>query len=90
MRALFPALIGWLLFCFFLGILSQAAREVAKYFLGPESPAVVFERRHRDWLLLDPRYAARHARLHRPNGTPAPALWLFAVGLGVLLQIILI
>jgi NADH:ubiquinone reductase (H+-translocating) len=39
MRALFPALIGWLLFCFFLGILSQAAREVAEYFLGPESPA---------------------------------------------------
>jgi len=39
MRALFPALICWLLFCFFLGILSQAAREVAKYFLGPESPA---------------------------------------------------
>jgi NADH dehydrogenase len=39
MRALFPALIGWLLFCFFLGILSQAAREVVKYFLGPESPA---------------------------------------------------
>src|SRR5260370_41018978 len=39
MRALFPALIGWFLFCFFLGILSQAAREVAKYFLGPESPA---------------------------------------------------
>jgi NADH:ubiquinone reductase (H+-translocating) len=38
MRALFPALICWLLFCFFLGILSQAAREVAKYFLGPESP----------------------------------------------------
>jgi NADH dehydrogenase len=28
-----------LLFCFFLGILSQAAREVVKYFLGPESPA---------------------------------------------------
>jgi NADH dehydrogenase len=39
MRALFPALIGWLLFCFFLGVLSQAAREVAQYFLGPESPA---------------------------------------------------
>jgi NADH dehydrogenase len=41
MRALFPALIGWLLFCFFLGILSQAARKIAKYFLGPESPARV-------------------------------------------------
>src|SRR5271165_3681972 len=42
MRALFPALIGWLLFCFFLGILSQAAREIAKYFLGPESPVLAF------------------------------------------------
>jgi NADH dehydrogenase len=41
MRALFPALIGWLLFCFFLGILSQAARKVAQYFLGPESPPPV-------------------------------------------------
>ena len=39
MRALFPGLICWLLFCFLLGILSQAAREVAQYFLGPESPA---------------------------------------------------
>ena len=38
MRALFPALIGWLLFCFFLGIVSQAARRVSTYFLGPESP----------------------------------------------------
>src|ERR1700751_1984876 len=38
MRVLFPALIGWLLFCFFLGILSQAARRLSKYFLGPESP----------------------------------------------------
>jgi hypothetical protein len=50
---------------------------------------LVFERRHRDWMLLDSRFATRRARLRRPTGTPAPALWFFALGLGVLLQIIL-
>src|SRR6202048_1238332 len=44
MRALFPGLICWLLFCFLLGILSQAAREVAQYFFGPESPARAISR----------------------------------------------
>jgi len=39
--------------------------------------------------ISDARFGARLARLRRPNGTPAPAVWLFAVGLGVLLQIIL-
>jgi NADH:ubiquinone reductase (H+-translocating) len=38
MRALFPALIGWLLFAFFLGALTQAARRAGEHFLGPESP----------------------------------------------------
>lgn len=56
------------------------------------STATVFlllERRRERWEQRDPRFAARERTRRRPVGTPAPALWFFAVGLGVALPILL-
>jgi hypothetical protein len=50
---------------------------------------LLIDRFYRRSLLLDPRIAARESRRIRPEGSPAPALWLFALGLGVLLPILL-
>jgi hypothetical protein len=48
-----------------------------------------FESHHARWLLLDKRYASREAYRRRPPGTPAPALWLVVLGLGIVLPLIL-
>ena len=49
----------------------------------------LFDQHYTHYLLLDPRTAAQERRRLRPVGTPAPALWFFALSLGVLLPMLL-
>jgi len=49
----------------------------------------VFERAYTDKHRLDPRMTAREFRRLRPVGTPAPALWFFAMGMGVVIPLLL-
>ena len=49
----------------------------------------LLERNYTTKHMLDPRMTAREIRRRRPVGTPAPALWFFAMGLGVLLPLLL-
>jgi len=49
----------------------------------------ILERGYTSRHMLDPRMAARELRRLRPAGTPAPALWFFAMGLGIAIPILL-
>jgi hypothetical protein len=49
----------------------------------------LLERAYTGKQLLDSRMTARELRRVRPVGTPAPALWFFAMGMGVMIPLLL-
>jgi len=49
----------------------------------------ILERAYTRKQMLDSRMTARELRRVRPVGTPAPALWFFAMGMGVMIPLLL-
>jgi uncharacterized membrane protein YagU involved in acid resistance len=75
---------------------AEAADAVLPWLLGhllyggtTASVFMLLERRHAGRLTFDSRFAARQTHQIGPEGTSAPALWFFALVLGVLIPTIL-
>jgi hypothetical protein len=88
---LFPILLGHT----FTWTLAAANAEIPSlighllYGIGLAVTFRALERRHLEELFVDDRLERRWKRLHRPAGTPAPAVCFFFIGMGVVLPIAL-